>query len=97
LLLIWSKDARVRILDVNKLILWERLKKFKIKKFRQCALKKNQDPEIWITELEDLCMKVEELGSSITDNQFMFNILNNMSLTALITADHAIKRGIVSN
>jgi hypothetical protein len=29
------------------------------KQFRQCALKKNQDPEIWITELEDLRMKLE--------------------------------------
>jgi hypothetical protein len=40
--------------------------------FRQCALKKNQDLEIWITELE-------ELGSSITDNRFMIHILNNMT------------------
>jgi hypothetical protein len=46
---------------------------------RQYALNKNQDSDIWITELEDLRMKLEELGSSITDNQFMIHILNNMT------------------
>jgi hypothetical protein len=49
------------------------------KQFRQCALKKNQESEIWMTEHEDLCMKLEDLGSSITDNQFMIHILNNMT------------------
>jgi hypothetical protein len=43
-------------------------------------LKKGQDPEIWLTEFEDYQMKLEELGSSITDNQFMIHILNNMTL-----------------
>ena len=76
--------------DGNAFMAWERLKnKFEPvsapslvkmeKQFRQCALKKNQDPEIWITELEDLRMKLEELGSSISDNQFMIHILNNMT------------------
>jgi hypothetical protein len=41
---------------------------------------KNQDPEIWITELEDLQMQLEELGSRITDNQFMIHILRDMTL-----------------
>jgi DNA-binding cell septation regulator SpoVG len=49
------------------------------KQFCHCALKKSQDPEIWLTELEDLQMKLEDLGSSITDNQFMIHILNNMT------------------
>jgi hypothetical protein len=49
------------------------------KQFRQCALKKGQDPEIWLTELEDYRMKLEELESSITDNQFIIHILNNMT------------------
>jgi hypothetical protein len=31
------------------------------KLFRQCALNKDQDPEIWLNELEDMCMKLEEL------------------------------------
>jgi gag-polypeptide of LTR copia-type len=77
--------------DGNAFIAWEQLKnKFeplsapslvkKEKQFRQCAFKKGQNPEIWLTELEDYRMKLEELGSSITDNQFMIHILNNMTL-----------------
>jgi hypothetical protein len=42
-------------------------------------LKKEQDPDIWITELEDYQMRLEELGSSISDNQFILHILNNMT------------------
>ena len=42
-------------------------------------MKKGQDPEIWLTDLEDYRMKFEELGSGITDNQFMIHILNNMT------------------
>jgi hypothetical protein len=69
---------------------WERLKnKFEPssvpslikleKQFRQCSLKKGKDPDIWITELEDYRMRLEELGSSIYDNQFILHILNNMT------------------
>jgi hypothetical protein len=49
------------------------------KQFRQCSLKKGQDPDIWITELEDYRMRLEELESSISDNQFILHILNNMT------------------
>jgi hypothetical protein len=49
------------------------------KQFRQSALKKGQDPDVWITELEDYRMKLDELGSSISENQFIFHILNNMT------------------
>jgi hypothetical protein len=49
------------------------------KQFWQCALKKGQDPDVWITELEDYRMKLDELGSSISDNQFIRHILNNMT------------------
>jgi hypothetical protein len=76
--------------DGNASMAWERLKnKFepssapslvKIEiKFRHCSLNKGQDPEICITELEDYRMKVEELESSISDNQFILHILNNMT------------------
>ena len=72
------------------LMAWERLKKkFEPvsapalvsieRQFHQCALTKNQDPEIWITELEDFLMKLEELGSSMMDNQVMIYILNNVT------------------
>jgi hypothetical protein len=47
------------------------------KQFRQCSLKKGKDPVIWITELEDYRMRLEELGSSISDNWFILHILNN--------------------
>jgi gag-polypeptide of LTR copia-type len=49
------------------------------KQFRQLALQKNQDPEVWLTELEDLRMKLEDMGSSMSDNQFMIHILNNLT------------------
>jgi gag-polypeptide of LTR copia-type/Zinc knuckle len=76
--------------DGNAFMAWEQLKNtfeplsapFLVKmekQFRQCALKKGQDPEIWLTELECYRMKLEELGSNITDNQFMIHILNNMT------------------
>jgi hypothetical protein len=49
------------------------------KQFRQSALKKGQDPDVWITKLEDYRMKLDELGSSISENQFILHILNNMT------------------
>jgi hypothetical protein len=49
------------------------------KQFRHCSLKKGQVPDIWITELEDYQMRLEELGSSFSDNQFILHILNNMT------------------
>jgi hypothetical protein len=76
--------------DGNASMAWERLKnKFEPssapslvkleKKFRQCSLKRGKDLDIWIAELEDYRMRLEELGSSISDNQFILHILNNMT------------------
>jgi Reverse transcriptase (RNA-dependent DNA polymerase)/gag-polypeptide of LTR copia-type/Zinc knuckle len=76
--------------DGNASMAWDRLRnKFEPqsapslvkmeKQFRQCALKKGQDPDVWITELEDYRMKLDELGSSISNNQFIIHILNNMT------------------
>jgi hypothetical protein len=42
-------------------------------------LKKLQYPDIWINELEDYRLRVEELGSSNSDNQFILYILNSMT------------------
>ena len=81
-----SKDY----IDGNAALAWERLRnKFEPisapsmvkleKQFRQLALQKNQDPEVWLTELEDLRMKLEDMGSSMSDNQFMIHILNNLT------------------
>jgi gag-polypeptide of LTR copia-type/Zinc knuckle len=76
--------------DGNAATAWERLKNkyepisapsmVKLEKqFRGLALKKGQDPEVWITELEDLRMRLEDMGSSISDNQFMIHMLNNLT------------------
>jgi hypothetical protein len=59
------------------------------KQFRQLSLKKGQDPEVWITESEDLCMKLENMGSCITENQFMIHILNNL------TSDYDLQLGLM--
>jgi hypothetical protein len=50
-----------------------------VKQFREFSLKKGQDPEVWITELEDLRVKLENMGSCFTENQFMIYILNNLT------------------
>jgi hypothetical protein len=47
--------------------------------FRELSLKTSQDPEVWITELEDLRVKLENMGSCITENQYMIQILNNLT------------------
>ena len=49
------------------------------KKVRESPLKKNEYPKVWITELEDLCIRLEDMGSGIFDNQFMIHILNNLT------------------
>jgi hypothetical protein len=76
--------------DGNAAIAWERLKnKYEPisvpsmvkweKHFRSLALKKGQDPEVWIIELEDLRMRLDEMGSTISENQFMIHVLNNLT------------------
>jgi hypothetical protein len=76
--------------DGNASMSWERLKnKFESssvpswvileKQFLQFSLKKGQDLEIWIAEFDDYRMRLEELGSSLSDNQFILHILNNMT------------------
>jgi hypothetical protein len=49
------------------------------KQFRQCSLKKGQVPDIWTTELEDCQMRLKELRSSISDNQFILYMVRNMT------------------
>jgi hypothetical protein len=67
--------SRKDYVDGNAFMAWKR---FKYMFEPDCALKKNQDPEIWITELDNPRMKLGELGSRITENQFMVHMLNNM-------------------
>ena len=47
--------------------------------FRQSSFYKNEDPDAWITTLEDNRMKLEVMGSSMTYNQFMIHVLNNLT------------------
>jgi hypothetical protein len=49
------------------------------KQFIELSVKKDLDPEVWITELEDLCVKLKNMGSCITENQFMIHMLNNLT------------------
>jgi hypothetical protein len=49
------------------------------KQFRELSLKKGQDPEVWITELEHLRVMLENMGSCITENPFMIHTLNNLT------------------
>jgi hypothetical protein len=50
------------------------------KQFRELSLKKGQDPEIWIMELEDPQVRLEAMHSSIFENQFIIHILHNLTL-----------------
>jgi gag-polypeptide of LTR copia-type len=50
------------------------------KQFRELSLKRGQDPETWITELEDLCVRLETMESCIVENQFMIRILKTLTL-----------------
>jgi hypothetical protein len=76
--------------DGNGAISWERLSnkyrpvslpsKVKLEKlFSELSLKKGQDPEIWITELKYLCVKLKNMAYFVTENQFMIHILNNLT------------------
>jgi gag-polypeptide of LTR copia-type len=76
--------------DGNAATAWEKLKNkyepvsaptlVKLEKqFRELSLKKGQDPEIWIMEFENLRVRLETMQSSISENQFMIHILNNLT------------------
>ncbi len=72
-------------------LLWKRLKdryvpKLTLKKlelrraFQVSRLKNsNQDPEVWITYLEGLRMKLKDLSSTMTDEDVIVHILNNLT------------------
>jgi hypothetical protein len=65
--------------DGNAALAWEKLKKkydpisapslVKTERmFRESRLGKNEDPEIWISNLEDLRITLENMGLNMTDN-----------------------------
>jgi hypothetical protein len=47
------------------------------KQFRDSFLKKDQYPEVWITELKDFCIRRDHMVSSISENQFMIHVFIN--------------------
>jgi gag-polypeptide of LTR copia-type len=49
------------------------------RKVRESRLGKNEDLEIWINNLEDLCINLETMGSSMTDDQFIVQVLNSLT------------------
>jgi gag-polypeptide of LTR copia-type len=76
--------------DGNITIAWKRLKekyapstaptlaKYQ-KQFFGAKLRKGADPDQFITYLEDLRLKMEEMNSPLTDVQFLFHVLNNLT------------------
>jgi gag-polypeptide of LTR copia-type len=76
--------------DGNATHAWEKLKKkfdpvsapslVKTERmFRESKLGRNEDPVIWINNLEDLQVKLEVMGSNITDEQFLIQVLNSLT------------------
>jgi gag-polypeptide of LTR copia-type len=76
--------------DGNAALAWEKLKKkydpvsapslVKTERmFRESRLGKNEDLEIWINNLEDLCIKLETMGFVMKDDQFIVQVLNNLT------------------
>jgi hypothetical protein len=59
------------------------------KQSRESSLKKGQDPEVWITNLEDIWFRLDDMGSSILENQFRIHILNNL------TADYDLQLALL--
>jgi len=49
------------------------------KMFYKVKLKKNVDPDVFITYLEDLRIRMESMGSAVTDKQFMLHVLSNLN------------------
>ena len=49
------------------------------KLFYSAKLKKNADPDVFITYLEDLRLNMAEMKSMMTDDQFLLHLLNNLT------------------
>jgi hypothetical protein len=85
-----KKTKTVEYPDGNIQVAWKLLKdkyqsKFaptltkKSKEFYEARMKHGQDPDIYITYLEDLKVQLEEMGSVMTDDQFMIKIMNTLT------------------
>jgi hypothetical protein len=47
--------------------------------FRQSSLCKNEDPDAWITTLEEFRMKLEDMISAMTDDQLTIHMLYSLT------------------
>jgi hypothetical protein len=47
--------------------------------FRQSKLERGEEPEIWITNLKEIRLKLEDMGSHMTDSQFFVQVLNSLA------------------
>jgi hypothetical protein len=47
--------------------------------FSQSSFCKNEDPDAWITILEEFRMMLYNMGSVMTDDQFMVHVFNNLA------------------
>jgi hypothetical protein len=58
----------------------------------------NEDPEIWITNLEDLRLKLEVMGSNMADEQFPIQVLYSLTgdYKLQMTANDGIDKNIWS-
>jgi hypothetical protein len=45
--------------------------------FRQSSLCNNEDPNAWITTIEEYRMKIEDMASVVTDDQLIIHELDN--------------------
>lgn len=57
------------------------------KAFYSSKLKRNSDPDVFITELEDIRVRMEEMSSSMTDEQFMVYVVNNLTKDYEVSVD----------
>ena len=42
--------------------------------FKSSSLKKGEDPKVWITQLEDITVRLKEIGLEILEKQFIYNM-----------------------
>ena len=73
----------------NSALAWKRLsKKFAgrnnaekmklIKQFNESHMKKNEDPDVWITNMERLRQRIAECGKTIADDELIMHILYHL-------------------
>ena len=48
---------------------------------------KSADPDIWMTSLEEIRVRMEEMKSVMSDDQFMIYVMNNLTLDYEILVD----------